>query len=80
MKAVASRQEGTRAMTNKRIGLPKEGSVEPDQRSTIDGDTDVEGHGSVNPAPSDFSKRTPSRGGEAIPTDEEGDVPDHHRA
>ena len=61
-------------MSNKRIRLPKEGAVGPDQRvaqdpAAIDGDEDVEGHGFVNPAPpADFSKRGPSSGGESLPT------------
>jgi hypothetical protein len=60
-------------MTNKRIRLPKEGLIEPEDHP-IDGD-DVEGHGFVNPAPpADFSKRSPSSGGEVIPTDENGDA------
>jgi hypothetical protein len=63
-------------MTSKRIRLPKEGLVEPEdhRRHGIDGD-DVEGHGFVNPAPpAGFSKRSPSSGGEAIPTDEDADA------
>jgi len=62
-------------MTAKRIRLPKEGVVEPKQGSNAEGSEDVEGHGGTNPAPpEDLSKRTPSQGGEAIPTDDEGDV------
>ena len=68
-------------MSNKRIRLPKEGAVGPDQRvaqdpAAIDGDEDVEGHGFVNPAPpADFSKRGPSSGGESLPNHEGGDTP-----
>lgn len=65
-------------MTNKRIRLPKEGLVEPENRP-IDGDDDVEGHGFVNPAPpADFSKRSPSSGGEFAPTDEDEEVGPTH--
>jgi hypothetical protein len=64
-------------MTNKRIRLTKEGLVEPENRP-IDGD-DVEGHGFVNPAPpADFSKRSPSSGGDVAPTDEDEQVGPTH--
>jgi len=59
-------------MSNKRIRLPREGVVGPDDRlaqdpAPVDGDADVEGHGFVNPAPpADFSKRGPSSGGESL--------------
>lgn len=65
-------------MTNKRIRFPKEGLVEPEKRTPpgdpfIDGTADVEGHSWTNPAPpTDFSKRTPSTGGELTPDDEPG--------
>ena len=65
-------------MSNKRIRLPKEGVVGPDQRvaqaqAPIGGDADVEGHGFVNPAPpADFSKRGPSSGGESLRNHEDG--------
>ena len=61
-------------MSNKRIQLPKEGLQGPDGRTGpgeqfIDG-TDVEGHSWTNPAPPiDFSPRTPTGGGELLPTD-----------
>ncbi|HEX5147624.1 MAG TPA: hypothetical protein VFW02_00995 [Candidatus Limnocylindrales bacterium] len=60
-------------MTNKRIRLPKEGLVSPEElgpgEKFID-ETDVEGHGWVNPAPPiDFSKGTPTHGGELDPGD-----------
>jgi len=62
-------------MTNKRIRLPKEGLVGPEQRvppgDRLISETDVEGHGWVNPAPPvDFSKGTPSQGGELTPSDD----------
>jgi hypothetical protein len=60
-------------MSNKRIRLPKEGVVASDDSKSLgpDTDTDVEGHGFFNPAPpAGFSPRSPSSGGEAIPTDE----------
>lgn len=58
-------------MNNKRIRLPKEGLVSPEKRirhdDFIDG-TDVEGHSWTNPAqPVDFSKGTPTHGGEYGP-------------
>jgi len=69
-------------MTNKRIRLPKEGFL-PEGRSQhpygIDDDQDVEGHGFVNPAPpADFSKRSPSTGGEFTPTEDEGETGPAH--
>ena len=63
-------------MANKRIRLPKEGVVASDDSKGLgpDTDTDVEGHGFFNPAPpADFSRRTPSSGGDAIPTDEDAE-------
>jgi hypothetical protein len=63
-------------MTNKRIRLPKEGLIEPEDHPVGD---DVEGHGFVNPAPpTDFSKRSPSSGGEVVSTDEYGDAEGPH--
>lgn len=62
-------------MTNKRIRLPKEGLLKPEKghvgpgEQFVDGTSDVEGHSWSNPAPpTDFSKRTPSGGGELTPT------------
>jgi hypothetical protein len=72
-------------MTNKRIQLPKDQAVGPEQTGSgddlIDVSGDVEGHGFFpNPAPpADFSKRSPSQGGEAIPTDEDATGPEHLR-
>ena len=60
-------------MSNKRIRLPREGVVASDDSKSLGPDTesDVEGHGFGNPAPpADFIPRSPSSGGEAIPTDE----------
>ena len=65
-----------RAMNNKRIRLPREGIVGPEDARVIGpgeagfiDETDVEGHGWVNPAPPvDFSKGTPSQGGEFVPS------------
>ncbi len=69
-------------MSNKRIRLPKEGFL-PEGRSQppygIDEGEDVEGHGFVNPAPpADFSTRSPSSGGEFIPTEEDDDPGPSH--
>jgi hypothetical protein len=69
-------------MSNKRIRLPREAIVGPeDVREVGPGEarfideTDVEGHGWVNPAPPiDFSKGTTNHGGELTPSDE-GDEP-----
>ena len=64
-------------MTNKRIRLPREGIVGPEdarqvgpgEASFLD-ETDVEGHGWTNPAPpTDFSKGMPSKGGELDPSE-----------
>ena len=62
-------------MNTKRIRLPKEGLVEPEHRvgpgeSFIDGTSDVQGHAWTNPAPPiDFSPRTPTHGGELLPSE-----------
>ena len=59
-------------MTNKRIQLPKEGLQPhaPGPGEHFIDETDVEGHGWTNPAPPiDFSPRTPTHGGELLPTD-----------
>ena len=62
-------------MAIKKMRLPKEGVVASEDRTATlgpDTDTDVEGHGFVNPAPpAGFSKRSPSSGGEIVPTDED---------
>jgi len=68
-------------MANKRIQLPKEGLVDPKQRTPgehfIDVSNDVQGHGFPLPAPpADFSKRGPGHGGEALPTGDEDDDKD----
>jgi hypothetical protein len=64
-------------MTNKRMRLPREGVVEPDQQSADgepDGGADVEGHGFPMPAPpADFAPRSPSQGGDLVPTDDDAD-------
>lgn len=64
-----------RAMTNKRIRLPREGLVWPEDRlraqDFIDGTTDVEGHGLPITAPPSFGRLTRGHGGEAIPTPED---------
>ena len=80
--AITTRGRGP-IMTNKRIRLPKDEAVGPGPRTgsddLIDVSGDVEGHGFFpNPAPpADFSKRTPSQGGEAIPTDTDPAGPEH---
>jgi hypothetical protein len=66
-------------MTRKRIRLPKEGLAGPEDRSGssdfIDGTTDVQGHSWTNPAqPVDFSRRTPTNGGELEPTETRDDA------
>lgn len=75
-------------MTNKRIRLPKEGLVGPEEARLIGPDearfideTDVEGHGWVNPAPPvDFSNRTPTHGGELEPSDDKDNTDGTMRA
>ena len=62
-------------MSNKRIRLPNDGLVEPEQigpgEKFIDETKDVQGHSWTNQAPPiDFSPRLPTNGGEAVPTDE----------
>ena len=58
-------------MTNKRMRLPKEGIIEPEERSSpgLDRGEDVEGHGFPNPAPPPISP--PPGGGEIVPTDDD---------
>lgn len=51
----------------KKIQLPKEHLIEPDYATDRSTDDDVEGH-RVAPAPDDFSRRSPSSGGEFSPT------------
>jgi hypothetical protein len=64
-------------MTNKRMRLPREGVIEPEQPSKpstpgAPDSEDVEGHGFANPAPpSDFVPRSPSQGGDIVPTEED---------
>lgn len=67
-------------MSNKRIRLPKEGLVKPEERGGdtefIDGTSDVQGHGWVNPAPpSEYGQRTPSQGGELRQPDDDDEGP-----
>jgi hypothetical protein len=69
-------------MTTKKIQLPKGQVISPGQRGgeneLIDVSGDVEGHGFVNPAPpASVTYRSPSHGGEAVPTDDEGAGPEH---
>ena len=70
-------------MTNKRIRLPKDQALGADEQGAsddlIDVSGDVEGHGFMpNPAPpAGITHRSPSQGGEAIPTDGEGTGPEH---
>ena len=63
-------------MTNKRLQLPKEGLVDPRQRTPgeqfIDISDDVQGHSLPLPAPpASFLNRGAGHGGEALPTDDE---------
>lgn len=60
-------------MTNKRMRLPKEGIIEPEERSSpgLDRGEDVEGHGFPNQAPPPTSRREPHPGGEIVPTDDD---------
>ena len=63
-------------MADKRIRLPREGLVDPRQRTPgeqfVDVSNDVQGHGFPLPAPpADFMKRSPGHGGEAMPEVEE---------
>ena len=77
-------REGTVTMDKKRIRLPREGLVDPEQRSMGGAgptDTeDVEGHGlPLTAPPSGVVPHGPGHGGEAIPNDEEDDVEGHAR-
>jgi hypothetical protein len=62
-------------MANKRTKLPREGMIEPGERTPgehfIDVSDDVQGHGLPLPAPpASFLERGSGHGGEALPTDE----------
>jgi hypothetical protein len=64
---------------DKKIKLPKEGLVEPEEARFID-DGDVEGHGLPLTRPPSFGGlRSPGHGGEAVPSpiDDEDDVEGH---
>ena len=59
---------------NKKMRLPKDGLIEPEDRTSglpgMDDGDDVEGHGlPVTAPPSRLSPRMPGTGGENIPTD-----------
>jgi hypothetical protein len=63
-------------MADKRIKLPREGLIDPRQRTPgeqfIDINDDVQGHGLPLPAPpASFLKRGPGHGGEALPTEDQ---------
>jgi hypothetical protein len=76
-------REGTGTMDKKRIRLPREGLVEPEQGSMGGpGPTDtedVEGHGlPITAPPTGAVPHGPGHGGEAIPNDDD-DVEGHKR-
>jgi hypothetical protein len=64
-------------MANKRMRLPREGVTGTgDEAKAPDfiGEDDVTGHGlPITAPPADFSKRTPTSGGELFPTDTDRD-------
>ncbi len=62
-------------MNTRRIRLPKENATEADTKSTdYIGDDDVTGHGFPMPAPpADFAPRSPSHGGEIVPSDDDAE-------
>jgi hypothetical protein len=66
-------------MTDKKMRLPKEGLVQPEERTgsgeSITGTDDVEGHGLPVTPPPFMPQRSPGHGGEAVPTDEDIDPP-----
>ena len=62
----------------KKITLPKDSLVEPEQGPAPDGfidEGDVEGHGLPITAPPSLGQRLPGHGGELTPTDAEDDQP-----
>jgi hypothetical protein len=66
-------------MDSKRVKLPKDGLVEPEEVRFID-DGDVEGHGLPTTAPPSFGGDRRPRGGDiAMPTDGDDDVEGHLR-
>ena len=66
-------------MTDKKMRLPKEGLVQPEERAksgpSFVGTDDVEGHGLPVTPPPFMPQRSPGHGGEAVPTDEDIDPP-----
>jgi hypothetical protein len=65
----------------KKIKLPKDALVEPEQKDApfID-EADVEGHGLPTTAPPGIGAQFPGHGGEATPTkDKDDDVKGHRR-
>lgn len=60
-------------MSTRRIRLPKENVTEADTKGAdYIGDDDVTGHGFPMPAPpADFAPRSPSHGGEIVPSDDD---------
>ena len=66
-------------MSDKKMRLPKEGLVQPEERTrsgeNITGTDDVEGHGLPVTPPPFMPQRSPGHGGEAVPTDDEIDPP-----
>lgn len=50
----------------KRVKLPKEGLVEPEERGRLIDNTDVEGHGLPTTAPPSLIHRGPGNGGELM--------------
>jgi hypothetical protein len=66
-------------MSDKRIRLPREGVVEPDDQagpSELIDTNDVEGHGLPVTAPPAFGPGTPGHGGENIPSPVDDDEDD----
>ena len=58
----------------KKIKLPKENLVEPEQREGFIDENDVEGHGIPVTAPPSLGQQLPGHGGELTPTDADEDT------
>jgi hypothetical protein len=66
--------KGTHTMTDKKMRLPKENLVEPEERGPAQyiGTDDVEGHGLPVTPPPAMPNRSPGHGGEVVSDDQAG--------
>ncbi len=65
----------------KRMKLPKEGLVKPEERAGLIDSEDVEGHGLPTTAPPSLSRQGPGHGGEVVNRlEDDGDDVEGHRS